>query len=304
MDLLAQMATFVKVVDAGKLSTAARALRLSLAAVSRQLSALEEEVGGPLLLRTTRKLTVTEGGQRYYEHCLRVLREVDAAQRCVRAGHSVAGLLTVTAPVTFGLARLSSHLPSLLTAHPGLRIDLRLEDRITDLVAEGVDVAIRGGSALPDSSLLIARPLTSYPRVVVASPGYLRRRSEPKTPADLSRHDALIHLGGSGIADRWRFSKDGSESVIELRGALRTNAVYVLRDSAIAGLGVALLPDWLVADDVAAGRLKLLLRGFATPPTTVSAVHRTELRGAPRVKALIDHLVQAFEREAAARQSP
>lgn len=301
MDLFAQMTTFVKVVDAGKLSTAARALRMSLPAVSRQISALEEEVGGPLILRTTRTLTVTDGGRRYYEHCLRVLREVEAAQSSVRAGKTIAGLLTVTAAVTFGLSRVGPHLPSLLGAHPGLRVDLRLEDRLVDLVAEGVDIAIRGGAPLPDSPSLIARPLTSYPRVLVASPGYLRRRSEPRTHGDLAQHDAIIHLGASGIADRWRFTKDGSEFVVEVRGALRTNAVYVLREGALAGLGIALLPDWLVANDVAAGRLKLLLRSYSAQPTTVSAVHRTELRGEPRVKAFIDHLIRAYEKEAAGR---
>lgn len=297
MDLLTQMSTFVKVVEVGKLSTAARRLRLSLPSVSRQISALEDEVGGPLLLRTTRTLTVTEGGRRYYEHCLRILREVEAAQHSVRAGNAVAGLLTVTAPVTFGLARLSPHLSNLIAAHPGLRVDLRLEDRIADLVSEGVDIAIRGGSQLPDSASLIAHTLISYQRVVVASPRYLRRRPDPKTPAELVHHDALIHLGASEIADRWHFSKDGVESAVELRGPMRTNAMYALRDSAVAGLGIALLPDWLVAEDVAAGRLKILLRGFSTRPTVVSAVHRTELRTSPRVKAFVDFFIKIYQRE-------
>lgn len=302
MDLLAQMATFVKVVETGKLSKAAKALRLSLPAVSRQVAALEESVGGALLLRTTRTTTITEGGRRYYEHCLRVLREVDAAQSSVRAGHKVAGVLTVTAAVTFGLARVSPHMQTLLAAYPELRVDLRLEDRLVDLVAEGVDIAIRGGMPLPDSTSLIARPLTTYQRVVVASPGYLRRRGTPATPAELRRHDVLAHLGASGSVDRWQFTKDGAESVVEIRGPMRTNAVYALRDAAVAGLGVALLPDWLVAADVDAGRLKIVLRGFETRPTVVSAVHRTELRGVQRVRAFIDHLAHVYEREAARRQ--
>lgn len=293
------MATFVKVVETGKLSTAARALRLSLPAVSRQIAALEEAVGGTLLLRTTRTLTVTDGGRRYYEHCLRILREIEAAQESVRSGHGIAGLLTVTAPVTFGLARVSPHLPTLFQAHPGLRVDLRLEDRLADLVAEGVDIAIRGGLPAPDSTSLIARQLTSYARVVVASPGYLRRRGTPRTPSELPQHDALVHLGASGVVDRWHFTKDGVELAAELRGVLRSNAMYALRDGALAGLGLALLPDWLVAAEVAAGRLKILLSGYTSRPTVVSAVHRTELRGVQRVKVFIEHLVRAYEREAA-----
>lgn len=302
MDLLAHMETFVKVVESGKLSAAAKALRLSLPAVSRQISTLEETLGGTLLIRTTRMLTVTETGRRYYEHCLRVLHEVQEAQSSVRSGTAIAGQLTVTAAVTFGLARVGPHLPSLLSAHPSLRVDLRLEDRLVDLVTEGVDVAIRGGSPLPDSASLIAHPLTTYQRVVVASPSYFQRRGTPMTPGDLARHDVLTHLGATGVADSWRFTKDGVESVAKVRGPMRTNAVYALRDSTVAGLGLALLPDWLVAADVAAGRLKVVLRGFATTPTVVSAVHRIELRGTPRVRAFIEHLAREYEREAATRQ--
>ena len=174
-------------------------------------------------------------------------------------------------------------------------------DRLADLATEGVEIAIRGGSPLPDTNSLIARPLTTYQRVVVASPAYLRRRGIPATPGDLALHDVLTHLGASGVADSWHFTKDGVESATKVRGPLRTNAVYALRDSAVAGLGLALLPDWLVAADVAAGRLQLLLQGFTSKPTVVSAVHRTELRGTPRVRAFIEHLAREYEREAAAQ---
>ena len=304
MDLLSHMETFVKVVEAGTLSAAAKALSLSVPAVSRQISALEETLGGALLIRTTRTLTVTEGGRRYYEHCLRVLHEVEQAQSSVRASTSIAGVLTVTAAVTFGLARVSPHLPSLLCAHPGLRIDLRLEDRRVDLVAEGVDVAIRGGAALPDSVSLIARPLTTYQRVVVASPGYLQRRGTPTTPGDLASHDVLTHLGASGVADRWHFTKDGTDAAVTVRGPIRSNAVYALRDGAVAGLGLAWLPDWLVAAEVNAGLLQVVLGDFASAPTVISAVHRTEQRGTPRVRAFIQHLQQQYEREASQPGQP
>lgn len=303
MDLLAQMEAFVRVVELGGLSTAAKVLQLSVPTVSRQLSALEETLGTPLLIRTTRTLTLTEEGRRYYEHCLRVRHEVEEAQNSVRRGTAITGLLTVTAAVTFGLARVSPHLPSFLSAHPSLRVDLRLEDRLADLATEGVEIAIRGGSTLPDSTSLIAHPLTTYQRVVVASPAYLQHRGTPKSPDDLARHDVLIHLGASGIADSWHFTKDGVESTAKVRGPLRTNAVYALRDGAMAGLGLALLPDWLVAADVAAGRLKILLREFASAPTVVSAVHRTELRGTARVRAFIDHLTREYQREATAQRS-
>jgi DNA-binding transcriptional LysR family regulator len=290
MDLLSQMATFVRVVEAGSLSSAARGLRLSLPAVSRQLSALEDELGAPLLLRTTRRLTVTEAGRQYYARCLRILREVEEARGEVRAGREVAGRLTVTAPVTFGLSHVTPHLPALLERHPGLHVDLLLEDRVTDLVGEGVDVALRAGIAPPDSTAFMAHPLMTFHRIPVASPRYLKHRGEPKAPEALARHAALVQLPGAGSAGTWHFQREGKEVAVEVTGPLRISAPLALRDAAVAGLGVALLPEWLVAGDVAEGRLQALLPGWGTPPQTLSAVHRMELRGAARVRAFLEHL--------------
>src|SRR5262249_16848486 len=142
-------------------------------AVSRQLSALEESLGVILLLRTTRCITVTKEGRLYYEHCLRVLREVEVAKESIHEANIGRGLLTVTAPVTFGLARIKPDLPGFLSQPPTLSVDLRLEDRVVDLIADGIDIAIRVGSESPKSSSLIAHTLLRYRRVVVASPGYL-----------------------------------------------------------------------------------------------------------------------------------
>jgi len=298
VDLLAQMTTFVRVVEAGSLSAAAVPLGLSLPAVSRQISALEDELGGALLIRTTRRVEVTEAGRRYYEHCLSVLREVDAAQGSVKRGRVVEGTLVVSAPVTFGLARVSPHVPAVLAKHPGLSIDLRIEDRVIDLVGEGVDVAIRTGSPIPDSASVVARRLLTFQRVVVASPKYLRRRGEPHSVEALAKHDAVTHLGPIGRPVPWPFTRDGKEITVEVRGTLRSNAPYAVRDAALAGCGIALLPDWLAAPDVAAGRLKILLREYEAAKVVVSGVHRTEMRGAPRVRALLDYLADVYAKEA------
>nr|WP_276602834.1 LysR family transcriptional regulator [Nannocystis pusilla] len=199
MDLLSQMATFVRIVEGGSLSAAARRLRLSTPAISRQLRALEEELGATLVLRTTRRLTVTEVGRAYYERCVQILREVEEAQTAARRSDAVEGRLVVAASVTFGGLRVAPTLPALFAAHPRLRVDLRLEDRLTDLVGDGVDVAIRATTLLPQASdALIAVPLSTVPRVAVAAPSYLRRRGEPKEPAALARHDALVQVYGSG----------------------------------------------------------------------------------------------------------
>jgi DNA-binding transcriptional LysR family regulator len=305
VDLLAQMTTFVRVVETGSLSAAARVLGLSLPAVSRQISALETSVGGALVLRTTRLLQVTENGRRYYEHCHRVLREVDDAQGSVRRGRVVEGRLVVTVPVTFGLARVSPHLAPLLARHRGLSVDLRVEDRVVDLVREGVDVAIRTATATNDSPTLVERRLTSFRRVVVASPRYLRRRGEPRSPDALAKHDAIVHVATGGRVSRWHFVRGEASAEVEVRGSVASNAPYALHDAVLAGLGIAILPDWLVAADVEAGRLKVLLAEWTTPSVLVSGVFRTELRGLPRVRAFLDHLAAAYAKEqrAAANRS-
>ncbi|MFO0612500.1 MAG: LysR family transcriptional regulator [Polyangiaceae bacterium] len=302
MDLLSQMATFVRVVETGGLSAAARPLGLSVAAVSRQISSLEAEVGAALLLRTTRRLNVTEEGRRYYDHCLRVLREVEAAQASVRGAPGVEGLLIVTAPVTFGLARVSPHLGALLAKHRGLSVDLRVEDRIVDLVSEGADVAIRTGiHGVSASSSLVARRLTSYRRVVVASPRYVKRRGEPRAPSALSKHDAIVHLATNGRTPSWRFSRDGEEVEVRVSGTIASNAPYAMRDAALAGVGVSIVPEWLVADDIAAHRLRILLPDWELAPVVVTGVFRAEMRGAARVRALLDHLVDVYAVEDARR---
>ena len=162
MGLLDKMATYVRVIEAGSFSAAAKQLRVSSAAVSRQIATLEAELGAPLLARSTRRMAVTSAGRRYYERCLRILRDVDEAQAIGR-GEGLDGLLLVSAPVTFGLARVVPHVHSLLTKHPGLRVDLRLEDRLIDLVLEGVDVAIRVGGELPESTGLVAHRILGLP---------------------------------------------------------------------------------------------------------------------------------------------
>jgi DNA-binding transcriptional LysR family regulator len=296
MDLLTRMATFVRIVEGGSLSAAARRLRLSLPAISRQLRALEDEVGAPLVLRTTRRMTVTDLGREYYERCVRILQQVDDAQASGRRRKAVEGRLVVAASVTFGTLRVAPTLPALLAAHPRLRIDLRVEDRLSNLVGEGIDVALRAGSLVPpDTEGVIAVPLVGYPRVAVAAPTYLRRRGEPKEPAALARHDALVQIAGTGApATRWRFTRDEREESVVVAEVLACNALIVLRDAAVAGLGVAVLPEWLVARELASGALRTILSAWTCSRSSLSALYRVELRGDARVRALVEHLRAAL----------
>jgi DNA-binding transcriptional LysR family regulator len=261
---------------------------MSPAAVSRQLSALETRIGSPLLLRSTRHLAVTDVGREYYARCLRILREVDEAQTVARTGQGAAGLLSVSAPVTFGLARIAPLLPALLAAHRALRLDLRLEDRVIDLVGDGVDVAIRAGVAPPNSDALVAHVLQTYGRVVVGSPAYLRRAGEPKEPEALAKHQLLQHLPGGGPISRWSFEREGRQVDVVAQATMRTNALAAIQGAAIAGAGLALLPDWLVDEAVKARRLRVILRDWRTAPVTAFALHRAELRGSARVRTFVE----------------
>jgi DNA-binding transcriptional LysR family regulator len=294
MDLLEKMATYVRVVEAGSFSAAAKQLRISPAAVSRQISSLEDELRVPLLRRTTRKMSITPAGRRYYERCLRILREVEDAQALGRTG-ATEGLLSISAPVTFGLACVVPHLSSFMSAHPGLRVELRLEDRLIELALEDVDVAIRVGSVLPDSTDVIAHELMSFRRVLVAAPVYLKKHGEPRTPEALAKQDALAYPSGDAL-DSWILVHQEREVRVRVNAVFRSNAPSALRALAIDGIGIAMLPAWFVDEDLERRALRLVLPGWETEPVAVHALHRREHRGSARVRALVEHLRAAYSR--------
>lgn len=281
----------MRIVEAGSFSTAAKQLRLSVAAVSRHVAALEDELGTSLIARTTRKLTVTPAGRLYYERCLGVLREVEVAQAVGRLG--VAGPLRMSMAVSLGVLAGDALVSSLLEHHPGLRIDLRVEDRIIDLALENVDIAIRVGAEPPVSNELVAVRLTTWTRIVVASPAYVARHGSPATPADLAHHDALSTPGGA-MTDIWTLVDGRSVARVRLSARFSTNAGQLSRVAALEGRGVALMPEWYVADDVKARRLIRLLGPWTSEPTVVHALYRASLRNEQRVRTVIDHLREMF----------
>jgi len=291
MDLLAAMTTFLRVVDSGSLSKAARDLRVTPAAVSRQLSALEEELGATLVVRTTRQVSVTEEGRRFYEHAERTVADAEEARASVRADHAVTGLVTVSVPTALGLGVLDVSIPELVAANDGLRIDLRLEDHPVDLLADGVDVAVRAGLVPPDTTTLVAQPLALGERVVVASPAYVKKRGEPARPADLADHDGLVHLHAGADVGVWTLTSGDREMRVEVHGPIRTNALPALRNAAIAGAGIAILPRFVIAEDLDAKRLVTLsLSGWRPRSQQIYALIRAEARSRARVRALLDHL--------------
>jgi DNA-binding transcriptional LysR family regulator len=293
MDLLAQMSTFVRVVEGKSLSAAARAQRLSLPAVSRQLRALELDLGASLVIRSTRRLRITDAGQQWYQHCVRVLREIEEARAAVRPSKSARGTLVVSAPLTYGSIVIVPCLARLGDRHPHLVVELRLEDRLADLVGEGVDVALRTGSLPPDSTAYVAQPIATMDRVLVASPRWLRKHGVPRSPEQVAEKPCLIQVTPAGAVVRWRVRRAPQEEAIEIpvdRGPFRSNAPIALRDLAVDGAGIGYLPGWLVTDDIAQGRLRRLLPQWSSPPITAWAVYRAELRGSPRLRAFLEAL--------------
>lgn len=289
MDLLEQMATFLKVVDAGSLAAASRALDRSVPALSRQLQALEADLGATLIVRTTRRHQVTEAGRAWYRDCRRILDDLAVARQSVRP-EAVQGRLTVSAPITLGLHCVVPVLGSLLEQHPKLKVELRLEDQVVDLVAQGIDVVVRAGPQLAESSSLIARPLMSFQRVAVAAPAYLRRRRAPKVPRELSAHACIVQLGGDGPLADWSFARRGASQTVTVQSRVALTAPLAVRDVALAGHGIAWLPQWLVEEDLARGTLKRVLPEWIGAAMSVWVVYRVELRNAQRVRALVDAL--------------
>lgn len=291
-DLLDKMALFIAVVDAGSLSAAARAQRLSVAAVSRRLQGLEVDLGVALLRRGSRHLAMTAEGQRLYDGGQAVLAEIERLREGLRPAGGLRGSLRLSVAVTFGLGCIVPLLPTLRARHPGLDLEVRLEDHLIDLSREGVDLAIRVGAPPPDSGAVAALRLPGFRRAAFAAPGYLSRRCRPQVVGELAEHEALLHATPTRATQRWRLARAGEVDVeeVEVRGALCSNNLQFLHDVAVAGLGVAMLPEWLAAATVATGGLVPVLPGWRSLPVQVFALHRPGEREAPRLRAVLEHL--------------
>jgi DNA-binding transcriptional LysR family regulator len=287
VDFLDLVRTFVQVAEAGSLSRAARALRLSLPAISRRIATLEGNLGAPLLVRTTRSLRLTDEGDRFFEHAVRLLADEDGARASVRPGSTGAGSLVVSASVTLGVLRIVPQLPGLLAQQPGLRLELRLEDRAVDIAAEGIDVAVRGGRAPPDTVHLVAREVALYPCFVVASASYVRAHGAPTTLKELADHAAIV---GVSSPPTWEFRTHGKPNRVPITPVLRVGTVLGVRAAVVAGLGLAVLPHFVVADELESGALRTVLAGASLPAMPVCAVYRAELRKAAKVQAFVSHL--------------
>lgn len=293
MDRFKQLETFVAVATRGSLSAAAQAEGVAPAVIGRRIDALEERLGVKLLVRTTRRITLTFEGSAFLEDSQRILNDFQNAEASVSLGGvKASGHLRVTAPAGFGRAHVAPLLPSFMDAHPDVTVSLDLTDRLTDIVNEGIDLAIRIG-ALDDSSL-VGLKLADNRRVVVASPGYLARRGTPAEPKDLAAHDCLTFGTYGNQARGWQFVIDGQLVSMRVQGAMACNDGAVLRDWAVAGRGLAWRSMWEVGEDLKAGRLVTVLDAFAAPDNAIHAVFPQRRHLPLRVRMLIDYLKNTY----------
>ncbi|HEL3779081.1 LysR family transcriptional regulator [Stenotrophomonas forensis] len=286
MDTLRCMQAFVAVAERGSFAGAAEQLQVSAVMVGKYIQQLEVHLGTALLQRNTRRQRLTEAGSAYLAGCRQVLEQVQQAEADV-AGLQVQprGLLRVSAPSTWGSCVLAPQLAALLRAQPQLSIELDLSNRRVDLIEDGFDVAIRVGP-LP-SQEVVARPLPPYAMSLCAAPSYLRRRGTPRTPADLQGHDCLSHLawrGGHG----WQLA-NGEQ--VDWEARLTCNDGVALREAAVAGAGLVLQPTALLAGEIAAGRLKPLLRDYLPEPRPMHLIYLPDRRPRPRLQCFVDFVM-------------
>jgi len=294
MDRFHAIEAFVKVVEAGSFARAADRLGVSVSSVSRHVTELEAHLGARLLNRTTRTLSLTEVGRAFHERSVQLMADLDEAEEAAGAGAVVPrGTLRLTCGITFGTRHLAPAVAEFMTRYPDMRFDLELSDRIVDLVDEGFDAAVRIGSI--GGMNLVGRRVGATTLVCCAAPAYLARRGEPRVPEDLAAHTCLTYAYAP-LAGQWPFrSADGGARNVRVNGPAHANNGSFLAALAIAGVGIAYEPDFIVGPDVQAGRLVPLMRAFVPAPSGINVVYPSRRHLSAKVRAFTDFLVQRFE---------
>ena len=289
---LTTLRIFTRVVELESFSEVARRMGVTPATVSKHIGALEARLRARLVNRTTRRLFITEAGQRLYERCLRVLQELEQAEAELSEMQSEpSGLLRVTAPLMIGARQISPRLPEFMQRYPKVSVDLNLSIRKVDLFQEHIDIAVRVAETIDPG--LVAFRLAPYDRVFCASPGYLREHGTPRTPDDLARHNCLVSRGATLNAS-WPVRKDGKVAQVRVTGNLVADNGEVIRDAVLAGMGVCMTARWLVAEDLRAGRLVEVLPEYAVQNRAVFAVLAQRGAMTPKLRCFIDFLKECL----------
>ena len=292
MEDLEAMAIFARVVEAKSFSGAARRLALDKSAVSKAITRLERSLGVRLLHRTTRAMSVTEAGADVYAHAARIVEEHEQARLAVGRFHSdPRGLLRISASVAFGTLHIAPALPQFLARYPEVRIDMAIGDRIVDLAEEGFDVAVR--ISKEPAPNLVARRLAVVNRKIVATPEYFEKRGVPETPADLERHNCLTYTHFNPH-DTWRLRGPEGDITVPISGNLRLNDDEALSAAVLGGLGVALLPTFLIGRELHEGKLRAVLSDYVPSERHIHAVYLPNRHLPAKVRAFIDFLLERF----------
>lgn len=293
MDVFSSITIFCRVVEVGSFSAVAAEKTISPSSVSKHVSALERRLGTQLLGRTTRQLNPTEAGCEYYNYCIQMLEELSEVENSVsQYQFETSGTLHLSIPVTFGEFHI---IPALWVFHekyPEMKIDLTMDDRKVDLVREGIDLAIQIGP-LKDSSM-VARKIGCIKRLFVASPSYLTKHGEPETPTQLEQHNCVT-LSSMAAAGEWQYTGPAGAGKIQVKGSLTVNNLAALRETALAGAGLAAAPIWLIQEGVQQGKLKVILKDYEPIALDINAVYRKRLYVQQKVVLMVDHLRETFK---------
>lgn len=295
MDRWNQFELFVQVAELGSLSKAAEALHMSNAAASRCLAALEQRLNARLVERSTRRLALSDMGQDFYRHCKAMLTQMQEAEAAVNANSiSPAGTLRVTSSLSFCMKHIAPLMPKFHCLYPDITLELTAANRYFDLLDSGIDIAIRTREYEPDSNVVVRR-LASTRRILAASPGYLAAHGTPRQLEDLAGHDMLIY-NHANQPNTLRFvDKEGNARVIEVKSLMQSNDGQIIRAAALEGLGILIQPNYIIYDDVVAGRLVPVLNGWDLPRLTINIAYQGRKHLPAKVRVFIDFLLQHFK---------
>jgi DNA-binding transcriptional LysR family regulator len=289
MDKFERMRAFVQVVNSGGFAAAAREMGVSRSAVNKLVIALENDLGVQLLHRSTRVVTPTETGLAFHERSVEILASLDDAERSITQMHEQPkGRLRMNAPMSFGTLHLAPVLADFLVQYPDLQVQLTLSDRFVDPIEEGFDITVRIAKPQASASLIV-HPLITAPRVLCAAPSYLATHGTPTQPNDLHHHSCL-HYGQLATEDHWTLIGADGEQTISVNGTLCSNNGEVLRDAAIRGLGITLLPLFIVGQDLQQGKLQIILPDYHPPELSISLIYPVNRHLSTKVRLLVDFL--------------
>jgi DNA-binding transcriptional LysR family regulator len=292
MDRLTSMSVFAKVADLGSFAAAAKELRLSPTMIGKHIRFLEERLGSQLINRSTRRQSLTELGRDYLDHCRHLLEEAEAGDALVEeALRAPRGKLRIATSVAFGSYSLTPAVVRFMKKYPEVSVELVLSDRMVDLLEERIDAAIRVGT--PIDSTMMSRSLSPYTGVVCAAPSYLAEHGTPMHPSDLVHHECLRYIGWAD-GPRWTFFGPEGEIQVVVKSRLTINSAFAIRYAALAGAGIVLMRDELLAEDIAAGRLKVLLPDYKTQSRVRQILWLKNRKMTPKLRAFIDFIVETY----------